>query len=347
MGTDKEKWPGGYLRNGKRGPTYVIAREVGGVRFHVSTRAHSLRAAMKQLERFEANPEAYRPSGEVEAQEAPLQLTADLIEAYVRWQLDVKKGSRKHSKEMGKLLTCWMEDIGAADLRTVRLRDHILPALERRRTNRKHRIIAIKGLYGWLRTFRHVLTSSEDCTLDLKVPQASPEKLRRRKALEREQVLGALAALEGAYHDCLLLLMATGWHVTELCRFVRADASEIAPGKENGPLAVLVAQHKSGDWTRTPIRHPEHLAAAQRLRARRTIPRYLNRAVREACDRAKVKRFTLGVLRHSVATWAVEQGAPPAEVSQFLGHKDPRTTARFYTDVAVPTVSIPIVRMPN
>lgn len=344
---DKEKWPGGYIRNGKRGGTFVIEREVAGVRFHVSTRARSLKAAMKQLERFEANPTAYSPSGDAEAKEAPLPLTAELIETYVRWQLDTKKDTRKHAKEMGNLLAQWMEDLGARDLRVLRLRDHVLPALDRRKTNRKHRIIALKGLFGWLRTVKHVLTSGDDCTLDLKVPQSSPEKLRRRKALEREQVLGALAVLTGPAHDCLLLLTATGWHVTELCRFIRDDSSEIAPGKEGGPLAVLVTQHKSGEWTRTPVQHPEHLEAAKRLRERRAVPRYLNRVVKEACDRAKVKRFTLGVLRHSVATWAVEAGAAPSDVSQFLGHKDPRTTARFYTDVAVPTVSVPVVRLRN
>lgn len=345
MGTGKTPWPGGYVRAGKRAPTYVIEREVGGVRFHVSTRCHSLKAAMKQLERFEANPEAYKPSGAVDAVDAPLLLTVELIEDFVSWQLNVKKNSRKHAKEMAALLAEWMADLGTSDLRALRLRDHILPALDRR-TNRKHRIIALKAFMGWLRKVKHTLTAGDDCTQDLMVPQSSPEKLRRRKALAREQVLGALAELSGAYRDCLLLLTATGWHVTELCRFIRHPESEIAPGRD-AVLCVLVTRHKSGDWTRTPLAHAEHLEAAKRLKARGEVPRYLNKHVKEACDRAKVKRFTLGVLRHSVATWAVEQGAAPADVSLFLGHKDPRTTARFYTDVAVPTVSVPVVRFPN
>lgn len=344
----KDPWEGGYIRHGKKGPTYVIEREVGGERFHISTRCRTRRSALKQLERFEASPLAYRPQGDEDDshQREPIHLTETLVEEFTKWQIHEKHNTRKHSKEMGNRLTDWMEDLGAVDLRETNLRDHIIPALEKRDSNRKHRIIALKSFYAWLRTTKHVLTSADDPTLDLKVPQAVPEKQRRRKALARERVLLALAKLEGAHRDCLLLLMATGMHVTELERFARDDESHLVELPRGAPgLAVLVVRHKSGEPYRVTLQHQEHVDAAVRLRARRSIPRRLNHEVKAACRDAKVEPFTLGVMRHSVATWAVEDGADPRDVSQFLNHKDPRTTARFYTDVAAPSIRVPVLRV--
>jgi hypothetical protein len=61
---EREIWPGGYVRKDKRGrPVYLIERGVHGIRYHLSTRCHTLAAAMKQLERFEADPHNYTPSG--------------------------------------------------------------------------------------------------------------------------------------------------------------------------------------------------------------------------------------------------------------------------------------------
>jgi integrase len=46
------------------------------------------------------------------------------------------------------------------------------------------------------------------------------------------------------------------------------------------------------------------------------------------------------VLRHSVATLAVNSGASPAAVAAFLNHRSPRTTLRFYATLATP-VKVP------
>ena len=48
-----------------------------------------------------------------------------------------------------------------------------------------------------------------------------------------------------------------------------------------------------------------------------------------------VEIFTPGRLRHSVATWAINGGVDPAQVSAFLNHKNPRTTRKFYANHAV------------
>ena len=61
----REVWEGGYRRRDSKGrDVFVIERWVGGRKFHASTRCHTRKAALKQLERFEANPAGYRPDGE-------------------------------------------------------------------------------------------------------------------------------------------------------------------------------------------------------------------------------------------------------------------------------------------
>lgn len=320
---------------------FIIERRVNKQRFHISTRCHNLTAAMKQLARFEADPLNYSPAGEVAVE--PILLTAELQGEWVDWQIEKRGNTKKHAHEMGNLLIDWMDDLDGLDLRTVSLRDHIKPALERRKS-RAHRIIAIKSFYSWLRKERHLLTSAQDPTLDLVVPQGTPEKWRRRKAVPFPVVKKAAEKLPAAYRDALVVMAGTGWHVTELERFIRAPESEVVHAQRKDTLAVLVTRHKGGQQTRTPVRSKEVLAAAVRLRKRGEVPRRMNDTLRAACRKAKVDPFTFGVMRHSVATWASERGASVEEIAAFLEHKDPRTTARFYRDVAVPTTK---VRLPT
>lgn len=341
------KWPGGYISLGDDGrPLYVIEKMRKGQRFHVSTGAHDFIEAGKQLERFLAAPLAYQ-AHEVSAaaQAGPVYLTAALVLEYREWMLRrPSPTTTRHANEMAHRLADWTEDLSGVDLRRATLRDHLKPAVERRATSRQHRIIAIKGFYGWLRKERGLLTSAEDPSLDLAVPQASPEKHRRRKAVALKHVRAALRKLKGAYRDCLLVLAATGWHVSELERFVRDEEARVADGVGE-VLGVLQVRHKSGETTRTPVVDAKVLAAAKRLRERGEVPRKLNAAIYAACDAAKVPRFSPGVMRHSVATWAIEAGQAPEQVAEFLGHKSKSTTLKFYADVAVPTVALKLPRL--
>ena len=346
----KRKWPGaGYIRREKDGSeTWVIERQVGGRRYHVSTRCHSERAAEKHLERFEKDPAAY----EREMKEGPaepaggLRITAALVDEFAGWLTSRDRPTtKKYAREMRQRLGDWLEDLGARDLRRLDLAT-LKAAVAARKVGRQHRIIAIKIFCAWLRQEKGLLERKEDVTLDLAVPQANPEKHRRRKAVPVERVRAVLSRLAPAYRDCLLLLAHTGWHVSELERFVRTPEARIAPGGGN-VLAVLQVLHKTGATTRTPVLDEAALEAAKRLKARGEVPRKLNAAVKSACEAAELPRdewFTLGVMRHSVATWAIEAGTSAEVVAEFLNHKSKSTTLRFYADVAVPTLP---VRLPK
>lgn len=348
----RERWPGGYVHTQKDGQKlFIIEREIRERRFHVSTRCHNLRAAMKQLERFEADPLGYRPEGNDD--EGALLLTPELIQEFREWSRNVKRNSRRHANTVFHRLAEWMDDLRGKDLRRLSLRDDLKPALDRRKNMRAYRIIALKSFCSWLRKEKGLLKTSEDTTLDLPVPQAQPEKHRRRKALSFEQVVGAAEHLAPIYRDTLNLLLGTGMHFSELERFIKSPESELIVSKEKTMTtdgraveAVLVTKHKSGAWTRIPLTEKAHVEAAARLREGGVVPKKPNVAIKAACEKAKVATFTLGVIRHSVATWAIERGATPDAVAEFLGHKDRRTTMKFYADVSVPTRSVPVHILP-
>jgi integrase len=101
---------------------------------------------------------------------------------------------------------------------------------------------------------------------------------------------------------------------------------------------------KSGEPQRTRV-SPDVLEAAKRLRAHGPISlEWYDRAVKSACAAVKlpdggggIPPFTPGRLRHSVASWAIDMGADPAQVAAFLGHRSARTTRKFYATHSAPT----------
>lgn len=340
-GKSSNWWPGGHIRRGKRGDVYVIERRVGGVHFHISTRvrAPNLGAAMKHLERFEADPDNYAPAGGRVA----LAMTAELVLEYQAWQLDVKKVTRQWALNCGRCLAKWTTDLRGKDLTKLDLQKDIKPALAARKTSRPHRVIALKGFFKWLRREKGLLKHHQDVTLDLAVPQLRARKTTRPRNVELERVKAVARRLPAAVRDVLVLQMGTGWHVSEVRRFaIVGELLEVTRG--DGVLAVLVTPHKGGRLTRTPIKAAEHLEAAKRIKARGKIlgDWTLSYHMHRAADAAGVDHFGLGSMRHSVGTWAIEGGARMKEVAEFFGHRSSNTTDDFYANAAVPTVSIPV-----
>jgi integrase len=162
-----------------------------------------------------------------------------------------------------------------------------------------------------------------------------------------EAVRDALPA--GAYRDALIVLAATGWHTTELGRFAKGGKTELLPErrKAEGAGVLLCPRTKGGSALRTVV-SAAAFAAAKRLRAEGHVALiYLQKKVNEAAAevtqlrRAKnpgAREVTvhLGSFRHTVATWAIEEGADPAAVATFLNHASAETTKRFYATLAAP-----------
>ncbi len=330
-------WPGGHIRRGKRRDVYVIERRVGGTHFHVSTRATSLTAAMKHLERFEADPDNYVPSdGKV-----GLALTAELVLEYRAFQAE-KGLSREWVNEVARNLSCWADDLAGRDLLRLDLQRDIKPLLKKRggRTNRTN---ALKGFFRWLRKEKGLLKHHQDITLDLTAPKGRAAKITKPKNVEIERVRAVAAVLPPHVRDVLILQMGTGWHISEVRRFATGGRIHI-PKTAGDVLAVLATEHKGGRITTTPLRALEHLEAAQRIKVRGAIlsNNTLRMHTKRAAKAVGVEPLMLGSMRHSVSTWAIEGGARRSEVAEFFNHRSPNTTSDHYTNAAVPTVAVPV-----
>lgn len=341
--TDIRTWEGGYIRKDAKGrDVYIIRRQVNGQRITISTRAHTPKAAFEHLRRFEADPESYCPEGQRVRQ--AVYLDEALALEFLVWMRDVKKNSREWLEKQKRYLAWWADQLKGLDLRggsgprRVSLTEHILPALERA-PNRTHRIAVLKAFYSWLRKEKHLLNANEDPAFQtLVVPQARPEQWKRTKVIPREHFLLVRERLAPHWRDGMDVQAGTGWHVTEVIRFAKAGSIEPYRGEAEGIAGVLVCpQTKSGEPLRTAV-SAEALEAGKRLLERGTFGREkYGMAINAACKAAGIPPFTPGRFRHSVATWAIEKGAAPANVAAFLNHKSASTTRRFYATHAVPT----------
>lgn len=337
MPTDRSRtWDGGYVRTDSKGrDVYYIRKRVGGKLYDLSTRASSSSAADEQWKRFQANPAAYRPGGDLAGD---LSLTYETTRAFLTWSRDAKKNTPKWVRDQRRALEWWETKIGAADLRHVHTQD-LVDALDGA-TARKQKIATLKTLCAWLIHERHRLDTKDDPTAGLLVPQARPEQWTNPKTFTRVQFRQVRGQLEQPWRDAADVLAGTGWHSSELERFVssageRRGAIERHPTETGWVLAC--PQTKGGEPHRTSVSAGVARAARRLIGAPYDYFEF-RKALRVACRAVGLKPSAVqpGTFRHSVATWAVNAGANPAAVAAFLGHKSPQTTRRFYATHAVP-----------
>ncbi len=328
---DRESWEqrGGRIRFDAKGrPVYVIRKQIGGRRYEVSTRRHTLVAALAEWEKFEKDPDGYAAGGD--AGHAAMYLDNKLAERFLAWSAGERANTSGWVAKQRDFLADWMEHLHGVNLRRLSLRDHVVPALEGA-TSRRHRLAVLKALYSWLRKHEHDLTSAEDPTIDMPLPQIEPAQWKRTKVIPRDHidlVLEYLRAAEqdrkakreareqarrpknesnvlqlvpanetakeprdGPWSDALTVQAGTGWHTTEVVRFAATGSIEPLPKtvQQDGVAGVLVcSEHKSGEPIRTRV-STAVVDAAKRLLAHGAISReWYDRAVRDAC--AAVKR---------------------------------------------------------
>lgn len=367
---ERRKWMGGYVRKGKRGQVFIIERWIGGLHFHISTKCRTERAALKELEKFETDPQGYKPGDKLKVRSACV-VTPELVAEYERYQVDTKKTTRDHARDCARYMEDWMHVFAGRDLRRIDLHRDIKPALDdwqkaakenlddkkykgRNKGNtgaRKGRIVALKGFATWLRREKGFLSRADDPTLDLQVPQARPEKLRRKKVVPLSSVQAVINVIRADCRDALMLLANTALHVTEVRRFAR-DGELFEPDAEHrkqGARAMLAVKHKTGRLHVVALTTDEARDAAVRIRTSGHAPSHsvMWHAMKAACIEAGVPGFNPGVLRHSVATWLHEAGVALSDISDQLGHRDPRTTADFYRDMGgqARTLPLPVLRV--
>jgi len=323
------KWPGGYIRKDAAGRSiYYIRRQMAGTRFDVSTGATTLRGAMAQLERFEADPAGYRTGG---MGDGAIILDDALAAEYL---VACGRNSEKYLRQKRANVAWWAEHLRGVDLRRATLRDHILPPLAGA-PQRNQRIACIKHLYSWLRKQDRIETAEDPTFGKLAADPVKPAQHERSKVVTREQYEAARKHMVGVYRDALDLLAGTGWHITEAVRFAEGGAMEDYAGPDPDGAAVLTVWHKSGAPHRTIVTREVAEAAARLRAAGRLSQSSLIKATKGACIAAGVPEFGPGWFRHTIATLATESGK--AELAPaFLGHRSASTTRKFYSTRAIP-----------
>ena len=332
---ERRPWEGGFVRWDARGaPTYWIARRYAGKRWCFSLHCHTLEAAVVSLRAWEADPWNFRVGGQAPV---PVRFDQTLREAFLRWSEHEKHNSERWIANQRQVLDWWAEQLGdGVDLKRLRLAEDIIPALDKAKGGRHHRIAVLKALYGWLRKVRHVLLPAEDPTLGtLSAPPARPAQWKRERAFTLEQLEKVRAHLSGVYLSAADVQAGTGWHVTETIRF--AESGSIVQ-QLDGKRVLVCPKAKSGTPRRTIVSEAVATAAAALREAGALSYFSYWRAMRDACEAAGLKAGTVspGAFRHTVSTFAMEHGAEPGAVSAFIGHESEQTTKKFYATNAVP-----------
>jgi hypothetical protein len=342
----RERWLGGFVRRTVRNkPVFVIEKRIGGRLFKASTRCHTEDAALRELRKFEANPFAYRPGA------AGLVLTKELVLEHVDWQMAPAplgaENSRAWALSCGNFLVAWLEALDGRDLRHVSSTD-VKALLKTWTTSLPARIVALKGLYTWLRKEKGVLKHHEDPMPDVRIPErhAAKETATGARDVPFDRVQKVYRHLRRDVRDVLFLLTATGWHLSEVRRF--AEAGEIRKDPTGKHLATLVTFHKRREYAVAGLVHQEHLEAAKRLRAAgtmlsdSTLAGLMRSANRKAGVARDERQVYLGDMRHSVSTWAIEAGDSMENTAKALNHSGEKMLRRHYVRHAVPRATIKV-----
>lgn len=325
-------WKAGYVRIDARGKrTFYIRQRRGSKRHDVSTRASTLRAAMRELERWESDPDGYKPAGT----EDVLTLTPALIARYVSWCHSDKPDARwLRAKELH--LNWWAERLKGRDLSNVKL-GQLLDILSGA-TDMEKRKVVIKHFYSFLRKTDRVGAADDPTLAALPVRASKPSQdTGESKVIYEADFQAVLPLLPQRAADMVRLMAGTGCHVSEVLRFAL-----------DGSVAgnVISIKHKGGHLHRVQV-SDSVAEAARRLAALKKTPsrEHLYRQIKSACRRAsaesvakggpKISTWTPGRFRHTFATNAVARGVNPGAVALAMGHKSSATTLVWYATTAV------------
>jgi integrase len=367
MGRKKEitTWAGGRVRGG----IYYVRKMVVGPdgrrhRVDFSTHCTDPKAAQDVLEKWERDA-SYRPNLDQDRFDAAvagstkLALTDALRDEFLAWSVKpVQEGGRgnteKWAYDQKRCLKWWQEKcFKDRDVRKVSVQE-VRAAWESIPEARQQRIAVLKAFFTWLRRHKHLLNIAQDPTQDIAVPASTPAQYSRDRTYTKEQYRKLIGSgfLSEDMRDAAVIQFNTGWHCTELKRWI--DAGQIADyrGDRKNTLEAEAAcvlacpRAKNGKPLNTTVNATAQ-AAAKRLLARRpegyrfNYKRYL-KELKRVSEGLKLPRFYPGQARHSAATWAVDAGASMQEVADFLNHSSIAMVRKYYATHAsakkIPTV---------
>jgi hypothetical protein len=226
-----DTWSAGRVWIGNDGTrTYYV--RIGGR--YVSTREHTEDGALAWMIREKVG-------GAVAAPPLNDQWIAEYVE-----HCRTKGQDRQSVLAKERQLAEWRERIG---VRKTTL--PVLAEISKKMSGARNKVAALKAYFTRLRQQGRV-QRQHDPTLDLAKPSAPSSDWDRLVPLESHAKV--VAELDPRWGDLLVVLLGTGWHVSELLRFVRG-------GSIDGDVLVW-PRHKSGEPHRTRESEKVRKAAA-------------------------------------------------------------------------------------
>lgn len=315
------QWEGGRVietKDGKR--VYYIRKRIRGRLYEVSTRSSTLKAALAQWERFQANPEAYEPSGALPGVAPTI---AAQLDAYLEACLAAGNSVNWRTQKR-RYLTWWAKKL-PGDVRRLS-RERVLSALDGT-TAPHNRLASLKAFCAWLYE-RGLLSKAEHVTEDIPIPAPKPAQWSAPRAISRDVFTATLAKVDDvAYRDILAVIAGTGMHTQEALRLAR--------GKGSITGTTLEILHKNGRRHRMVVEASVAEAVARVQRRGGFSVSRLMKTVKAAADAAGVPRWAPGALRHSVVSWLIGDGASLEAVAAYTNH-DVATLKKFYNVAAIP-----------
>ncbi len=363
------KWKGGRTYQTHNGRTvYVLRKMVQGKHYEITLEARSQSDAEAELALFLRDPGAYQTRSQAERtrQDAEVYLESATVGRFLEY-LRGQGRTEKYRRNVRAYLTFWAEALADRDLREVTLQE-LKRELAKASTAKKHRIIAIKSFFSFLREVEAVLPASQDATLGLKVPPPRPEKAKRNKGYTMAEVEKFYRAISGwespklggmktdvqAVRDLVVLHAKTGMHRSEIERIARGECELRTVDDHSEIRGVVRFVHKSGRVHAQSL-DAQALTAAQRLQARGGAPAdsWVRKVLRRAAKSLGREPLKLGQMRHSFVSWAQlhgrkvrpteAPGVPLPEIAEAIGHLHATTTSRFYDVAEVkPMIVLPI-----
>ena len=347
-------WFGGRVAEvGSKGKVFILERMVHGRRYSLPV-GTDVRTASAAWFAFKDDPVGFVEARETKRRRergyvhGSVVLTTELVDGLTA-SMRAEKLSEKHVRNVRAYALQWTEDLNREDLRHV-AKLQLTRALNKRKTARAHRIIALKTLCAYL-TDQGLLDVGTSPARHLKVPQARAAqtvKVKGYSASTLSRVYSALA--DQSCRDVMRLQVCYGMHGTEVDRAARGNAL-LRDAEGHGEIhSTLAFPHKRGDVHVISL-DAVSAAAVRRLQQRGLAPdlKVQVRALQAACKGRNIKPpLKPGQFRHSFVTLAqagrwvypAGQGVSLADVAEVTGHRSTATTKRFYSSVQVPRMLV-------
>lgn len=223
------------------------------------------------------------------------------------------------------------------------LRDYLRSQTHLKASSMGHKVRVIRAFFKWVHEEDLVLRNP---SLKLKEPK-QPKRVPKHLTIEEVELLRD-ACTSPQEHALVELLFATGCRVGEIHGIDRADVDWqrrciVVLGKGSKEREVYFGA-RAGIWLKRYLEdrndpHPALFVTTRRQRradgelAHQRLSVYMVQyAVRRIASRCGLEdRVTPHVLRHTLATVLLNQGAPLVAVQSILGHTKPETTQLYAT----------------